>query len=225
MKLKAAMPAISIVLAFCISVAAVSAVGAPHKRRSSSDTSSTSGASSETVTSQSAPKAEENHSSSTDSLEMSIVSIIGPNSQAGFTDEQYRKIKNVVSINRVFDEMVYDDDALIEAAEYELIDKAEVIDGKKAIRQDIIEDFIKELYGRTISGAKASNGYYIVPDCEFSTISSSVTAVEQTGSTIKVKSDTTVTVGNNVQKLTVSTTLAPSDSGYGYTILAATISD
>lgn len=225
MKLKTAMPIISIVLAFCLSVAAVSAVGAPHKRNTSAASDANASTSSETATSQPTPKAEEPLNSASDSLEMSIVSIIGPNSQSGLTDEQYRKIKNVVSINRVFDEMVYDDDALIEAAEYELIDKAEVVNGKKAIRQNIIEDFIKDLYGRTISGAKASDGYYIIPECEFSTITSSVTSVEQSGSTIKVKSDTSVNIGGSVQSFTVCTTLAPSDSGYGYTILAATTID
>jgi|GEM_PF-5610531 len=147
------------------------------------------------------------------------------------TSVDYDKIGRVLSANRVFDDMLSDDLTVIEEATISLLDKAE----GEFIESVIIEDFCKNLYGRSVDlsvavyeGMPANDGYIaIVPRCYNSLNHFNIRAAGLSDGTVMVESTMRITMfEDEYHDVQVCTMLLPNDeSSFGYTILSANIAE
>ena len=139
----------------------------------------------------------------------------------------------LVTANRAFGDALYDDNALIDAVEITLLDRAIEIDGFRYLDQALVRDTIRQRYGREVSpeagivyGMDPPEGYYAILPRSYDYHEQTVTAVtEQADGTLLVTSQLLVLGLDDSDVHRVETTLAPAATAYGYIVTAATIVD
>ena len=137
----------------------------------------------------------------------------------------------LVSSNRVFGYSIYDDNALIDAAQIVLLDKATEIDGFLYIEKQVVNDFIYNMYGREVDesageiyGLTAPDGYYAILPRSYDLMSQSVTDI-----TVGEDGRLTVTTEVEIAGLDFTeifsavTVLSPAQTESGYVITSADI--
>ena len=141
-------------------------------------------------------------------------------------------IEAIVKLNRVFGDYIYDDSAVIDAAEIILLSQAkEGCDGFKAIEKEKVNAFIRALYGREvdesageITGVTAPEGCYAILPCGYDGIEYLSTEVRQLpDGRVEAVSQVEIHSFESTETVTVRTELAASESEFGYIILSAEI--
>ncbi len=194
MKLLKILPFLSIIFAVTLTMSAVGALGEP-------------------VGVKSEPAVTQKNS------EISVIGIANAAANEPILDLD--KIEEIINLNRVFDDFVYDTDALIDEAKFVLLDKAETVDGTLAIKRETVDRFVAELYGRKLARKSASE-YYTVSDHGYAEITQHIVSAE-------VNADGSVTVvscldcGDICESATVTYSLSPAANRYGYIIRSAEI--
>ncbi len=142
-------------------------------------------------------------------------------------------VKNIVSLNRVFGDCIYYDEAILEAAEISLLDKAEDIDGFTYLKKAEVNDFIYSLYGRRIDesvafieGVPEVEGYYPVLPIGYDFITHEIELINvMADGRLEVISEVTTEYFDRIEVHTVRTVLSATQSDNGYVIISADIAE
>lgn len=134
----------------------------------------------------------------------------------------YDTVANIVSLNRVFGDYIYYDEAILEAAEILLLDEAEEIDGFTYLKKSDVNALIYSLYGRkidesiaVIEGVPEIDGYYAVLPIGYDGVSheiKQITVAEH--GMLEVISTVTIEYFDRTEIHTVRTVLSATESGY-----------
>lgn len=143
------------------------------------------------------------------------------------------RLTQLLNLNRVYDEFINDDLALIEEAGITLIDQADEIDGIKMIKKAGVLAFIKDLYGKEVDGNTAvyenfpaPEGYFAILPRGFSGLSHTITGMSMTDEgKIAVVSVMTVDPHDNdsIDLLVESVFKVSEGSAFGYNLVSADI--
>lgn len=134
----------------------------------------------------------------------------------------YDTVVSIVSQNRVFGDYIYYDEAILEAAEILLLDRAEEIDGFTYLKKSDANALIYSLYGRkidesvaVIEGVPERDGYYAVLPIGYDGVSHEIEqiTVKEYGR-IEVISKVTVEYFDRIEVNTVCTVLSATEGGY-----------
>lgn len=138
-------------------------------------------------------------------------------------------VTELVSLNRVFGYSIYDDTALIDAAQIVLLDKATEIDGFLYIEKQVVNEFIYNMYGRAVDesageiyGLPAPDGCYAILPRSYDLMSQSVTdiAAKEDG-TLTVTTEVTVAGLDFTETFSAVTVLSPAQTESGYIITSS----
>lgn len=138
-------------------------------------------------------------------------------------------ITELVSLNRVFGYSIYDDTALIDAAQIVLLDRATEIDGFLYIEKQVVNEFIYNMYGRAVDesageiyGLPAPDGYYAILPRSYDLMSQSVTDITaKEDGTLTVTTEVTVAGLDFTETFSAVTVLSPAQTESGYVITSA----
>lgn len=138
-------------------------------------------------------------------------------------------VTELVSCNRVFGDSIYDDSALIDAAQIVLLDKATEIDGFLYIEKQTVNDYIYNMYGRRVDeaageiyGLPAPEGYYAILPRSYDLMSHAVTDITvQEDGKLAVTTEVTVAGLDFTETFSAVTVLSPAQTESGYVILSA----
>ncbi len=150
--------------------------------------------------------------------EFSIVGIAKAEANSALLDLD--RLEQIINKNRVFDDFIYDDSALIDEAKFILADEFETVDGTQVIKCETVAHFVSELYGREL----AQNGaeFYPVSTHGYTEIVQKLTdAVVSENGTVTVTSN--MFCGESEAPVKVQTVLCPADNSYGYVVCSAKI--
>lgn len=210
-------PFISFMSAVIISVVAICVIGAPDP-----SVGNVTHVSPETYTANTAPVDVNRAEPTEEPKQTTYVVSVTPSEPDPQPEFDIDAIQRVLDSNRVFDEFVFDVDALIDEAQIVLLSQCEDADGQTVIKRDIVDGFISQLYGRTIEHDDDDDDlYYTVAPRGFDTLSQTVVNVEQCDSGICVTS--MLKVGDSDTEYTVVTVMSPAQTDFGYIILSADI--
>ena len=198
MKFYKALPVLSVLLAFVLSISCVSVFGAPAQNV-------------DAVTH--APAANANVA-----FEGTRVVSVTEN-EADEPAYDLAMIHRVLSLNRVYGYWIYDDATLIEEAQLTLIDKVQTIEGVQVISRQEVQNFIRALYGRTVD-ADNTDEYYVVAPRGYEPMGHEIIEITDKGGMLTVKSN--VRFGG-VEQFTAVTTLAPCQNDFGYMVVSAEV--
>ncbi len=195
MKILKILPFLSIVFAVVLTLGAVSALGEPQQAVGGY-----------------VPAAKSN--------EISVVGVARAEENAPLLDLD--KLEEIINLNRVFDDYIYDGAALVDEALFVLRNQAEELDGKQIISCEAVNGFVAELYGREIE--KSETEYYEIGSHGYTeTRQEIVSAVCDEGGTVTVTADMYCSGCDGVSQ--VVTKLAPAANSFGYIILSAEIAE
>ncbi len=212
MKLLKILPVLSLIFAVAFSLCAVSTLGMPSGIIGGSVAPKSNGISTAAVTSK-APSS---------NAQIAVIGVAKAEELKPALDID--KITEIINSNRVFDDFIYDIDALIDEAQFALIDEAETIDGEVVIKRETVDSFVAELYGREIEHEDDDAEYYTVSDHDYISLKQQVISAEE-------GADGTVTVtacmlcGESEDEVAVTTLLAPAENSFGYIVLSAQINE
>lgn len=144
-----------------------------------------------------------------------------------------QKIERIINLNRVYGPFVDNDDAVIEEACIVLLDQAEPYEAGLIIRESIVREFIRNVYGREVredagryADFPAPEGYYMILPRGYSLMSHRVTGARLlSDGTVEVHSELFLqTHDAPAEQLTSTAILKPdAQSAYGYIIVSAVI--
>ncbi len=138
-------------------------------------------------------------------------------------------VTELVSFNRVFGDSLYDDSAVIDAAQIVLLDKATEIDGFLYIEKQTVNDYVYNMYGRRVDenageiyGLEAPEGYYAILPRSYDLMSHTVTDISvQEDGKLAVTTEVTVAGLDFTEIFSAITLLSPAQTESGYVILSA----
>lgn len=154
---------------------------------------------------------------------------VTPSEDSEKPDADWSAVAELVTRNRAFGDALYDDAALIDAAQIALLDRSVEIDGFRYVEKQTVNEFIYNLYGRRVDeaageiyGLEAPDGYYAILPRSFDLMSQTVTDVgEQEDGRLIVTTEVAVAGLDSTESFTAVTVLAPSETPCGYVIVSA----